>query len=144
MNDQLGDYLEDRELLDTQNMLEEGLWASLKGNPKFAKQAKIAASAKNEEMAENNASTVDESLLTELYEIRDSLIDTFEKVEITSKASNKLGEDINRLGNCIKHLGGPVEEFNSLQHISGLQSPDIIRNAQRVIETTKQCYNRQY
>jgi hypothetical protein len=38
-------------------------------------------------------------------------------------------------------MGGEVEEFEPLNHVSGLVAPNFYKNAQKVIETTIQCYS---
>jgi len=81
-----------------------------------------------------------ENVLMELYSIHESLIDTFESLDFNSSLANTTIENINRLGNTIKTIGGVVEEFDPIDHVSGLANPDIFENIDKVIETTKRCY----
>lgn len=130
------DY-EDKEILDTENMLKTGFFKNLK-----QKNIKI-----KEEMEDNNivqAKVETEKVLLDLYEVRDDLIDSFchSTAIMNSPESVKLIYDINKIGSCIQKMGGEVEEFVPLNHISGLNTPDSRLNMQRVIETTQKCYAR--
>lgn len=78
-----------------------------------------------------------EEVLTELYETRDSLVDM---VKQESDFSSPLVDNINKIGNCIKKLGGAVEDFDPFLHVTGLQIPNMVKNAHRVIENTKESY----
>lgn len=131
MND---DYSENREPLDTKSMLEEGffnrLGKNLKPLPKENKQ--VISEAKT------NYNT--EKLLLNLFEARDGLIENYSKLGINSYSQNVV-DSINKIGSCICSLGGEVEKFDPFVHISGLQAPNLIKNAKRVIENTMDSYS---
>lgn len=135
---------EDREPLDTRSMLEEGFLKNLAGG--IGKNIAAASTVGIKPKASSKLTTVasdvsTERLLQTLYEVRDGLIDSLRDVHIASPVAKSLSTHINKLGSCIKHLGGPVEPFDPLNHVSGLKIPNLLRNAERVIETTKQCYS---
>ena len=126
----------------TQDMIERDFLNNLKKtNHKVA--SKLSSNTGNsndiEEINTVNADT--EALLLDLFEVRDGLIDVFEKVGLNVATSSNLASHINKIGSCIKQIGGDVDTFSPLEHVSGLQMPNIVKNAQRVIETTKQCYS---
>ena len=139
------DYTEDREILNTRNMLEDSFLANLK-NPEIA--AKIAKSRPIEESTEISQDSHrlssdlnTENILLSLYDVRDGLIDTFKKLDVNSRLASDLTDNIKRVGSCINNCGGKVEEFHPLDYVSGLKSPNFNKNAERVIETTKSCYS---
>jgi len=139
---------EDREILDTHGMLAEGF---LKNLPtKTAKAIQNASPLKStgprqEPMIESETPPSIpggvEKLLIGMYEIRDELIETFEKIGISSSVASELTDTINKVGTYISLLGGEVEEFTPLDHVSGLAMPTLEKNAMKVLETTKQCYS---
>jgi hypothetical protein len=130
---------EEREVLDTRSMLEEGFMKNLRG---VITNAAASTKSKIDSKMTSVASDIStEKLLQALYEIRDGLIDAMRDVNVASPVANSLTTYINKMGSCIKHLGGPVEAFDPLNHVSGLKVPNLLRNAERVIETTKQCYS---
>jgi len=92
-------------------------------------------SGPHKEVAENT-----EELLTSLYEVRDNLISTFEGSKLNKVLADSITRNIHSLGSCITRLGGQVNKFDPLEHVSRLKTPDLQKNADRVIETTKQCY----
>jgi len=81
-----------------------------------------------------------EKLLLRLYEVRDGILDSFSQVNYSSKLAQTLSKHINVLGSCINDLGGKADSFDPLSTMSGLSTPNLIKNAERIIETTKQCY----
>jgi len=141
------DYTDEREVITAKervNQLEGDFLTNLmaKTGKKLTPSAKPQLSPKS---ASSNSvvtsHTNTEEFLSELYDIRDNLIDMFSQTELGSCLSKNMTAQINRVGNCIRKLGGDVEaKFDPLQHVSGLKVPDLHKNAERVIETTKQCY----
>jgi len=87
----------------------------------------------------NNASM--EKILVALYDTREGMVEAFETCNVNSKTAKILSGQINKLASCIRYMGGDVEEFEPLNHVSGLTAPDFYKNAQKVIETTIQCYS---
>ena len=81
-----------------------------------------------------------EELMLNLYAVRDGLIESFETISLNTAVASNLANHINKLGSCIRDIGGRVDDFIPLEHVSGLKTPDINLNAKKVIETTKQCY----
>lgn len=82
-----------------------------------------------------------EKVLMSLYDIRDNLIETFQSTGINSNISKKVISSIEKVDVLIKTAGGEVERFDPLNHCSGLQAPNFYKNAEKVIETTRQCYS---
>ena len=78
--------------------------------------------------------------MIELYDARDELISIFEVSGINTKISKKTEAVISRIEKCIKVIGGDVDKFIPLNHLSGLDAPNFQKNAEKVIETTIQCY----
>jgi hypothetical protein len=133
---------EEREPLDTQAMLTSGFLKNLKKGT----LEKIEKSKPNDDatilpgpIVPENVNT--EELLLALFDVRDGLIQAFGGVEFNSTMANGLSDNINKISSCIRKLGASVETFNPLNHISGLKTPDLVKNAERVIETTKACYS---
>lgn len=83
-----------------------------------------------------------EKVLGSLYAVYDGLIDTFEKVGLESSAQESIITTINEVIACIRYIGGTVEDFDPYNHVSGLDMPDFYKNAQKVIDTTTQCYKK--
>ena len=81
-----------------------------------------------------------ENLFLELDDVHRGLIHIFESLDFNSPLADLTIKNINRLGEAIRSIGGTVEEFNPIDHVSGLESPDIIENIEKVIATTKRCY----
>ena len=133
------DYAEEREPLDTKNMLETAFFENLKNGPTPRKAVKEVPKLEVTVKTENDVST--EELLTELFDVRDGLIDSFENVDIASPIANNITAIINNLGQFITRVGGKAEHFDPLAHVSGLQNPNLVKNAQRVIENTRDSYS---
>jgi len=83
-----------------------------------------------------------EDLLVSLYETHDELVGAFNSSDYGSKTAQSISNSIIKVGACIKKLGGEVEKFNPIDHVSGLAVPPLIKNAQLVVERTKQLYSR--
>lgn len=86
----------------------------------------------------SNIST--EKMLYSLFEIHDGLIETFELSELDSPISKKITDLISHMEDCIQYLGGKIEIFEPIKHVSGLDVPDFFKNAQKVLDTTIACY----
>jgi hypothetical protein len=81
-----------------------------------------------------------EKLMLELYDVRDELISIFEISGINTNMSKKVEQSIAKIEQCLQVIGGDVDKFVPLNHLSGLDIPDFQKNAEQVIKTTKQCY----
>lgn len=81
-----------------------------------------------------------ENILVELYSVHDKLVDLFEKVGMDAPVSQDIISVIDDVAVTIAYVGGTVEKFDAYKHVSGLDVPDFVKNAQKVIETTGQCY----
>jgi len=125
---------------ETASEIENSFWANLKGI-KLPKNATIdVKSAKNAKTVPTpNYNT--EKLLSSLYDSRDGLIDLFKEAGIESKFASSLTSNINKLGACIQQVGGEVEAFDPFAHISALRPPNLMKNAKRIIENTKEAYS---
>jgi len=133
---------EQREVLTgkTQNMIEESFFKNLKLKDKTMASKIDTAPAYVSETTSLPSTTDTETLLLDLFEVRDGLIQSFESVGLNTTIASNLSVHINKLGSCIRCIGGEVKDFAPLEHISGLQMPNLMRSAQRVVETTRQCY----
>jgi len=134
---------------DYTTMLVEGL-ASRIGNVSQAKVAEVSqeiissgnyvssSSPRAKEGIKLNCSA--EKLLINLYDIRDGLVSIFETNGTSSTLVKPLTEQINKVDSCIRMAGGEIDTFSPMRHVSGLQAPNLFKNAEKVIETTIQCY----
>jgi len=105
----------------------------------ISSRLKAKTSETSESSTVNNSSM--EKVLLFLYETREGLVEAFETCNINSKTSSLLTGQINRVASCIRYMGGEIEEFEPINHVSGLVAPNFYKNAQKVIETTIQCYS---
>ena len=133
------DNTEDREPLNTLNMIEEAFFSKLNATTKD----KISKAERNDpvekiSVPKSNINT--EKLLIELYDMRDEMIDSFKDVDISSRVASTLTKNINKIGSFIKSYGGKVDTFNPLDMASGLELPDLTLNAERVIDNTRRAY----
>jgi len=118
----------------TAKMIEENFFKNLKESG-FAKKTNVSQTIKD---IDTNYST--EEILINLYEVRDELIDSCSNLDIDSDSIKFITTSINKVGNCIRKLGGNAEDFDPINHVMGLQTPNMIKNAEKVAETTKQYY----
>jgi len=130
MND---DYTSDREPLDTKDMLEKGFFDRLGKTPKTT--PKVVSQDITAAKEQYNT----EKLLLNLFEARDGLTETYSKIGISTYSQN-IVDSINKIGECIRSLGGESETFDPFVHMSGLKSPNLNKNAKRVIENTIEAY----
>ena len=145
----------DLEPIDTAELLDSGLRASLggvspdrvrdmeneirnSGSTVETPQLKKMASHQTDSPITTNASM--EKVLVSLYDTREGIVEAFETCNVNSKTAKILAGQINKLASCIRYMGGDIEEFEPLNHVSGLSAPNFYKNAQKVIETTIQCY----
>ena len=117
--------------LDTGSILAQNLQAGLKSRS-GAKSAPIEGS---HEFVPGT-----EELLESLYSIRDGLIEDFSSISLGTKLAGSLTSKINGLGGCIRRMGGVADDFEPLNHVSGLDVPNQTKNAKRVMENTLECY----
>lgn len=132
-------YVDERGKFDSQSLLADNFIANLsdKGKSKLAKMdKKIEASNK---IIKETSFINTEEVLIDLFEVRDGLIESFAQIGLT-KSSESLVNSINKVSRCIRNIGGEVEDFDPFAHLSGLQSPNIVKNATRVVENTKEAY----
>lgn len=81
-----------------------------------------------------------EKLISHLSYIYDDLIEVFLSLGNDIEESERIIENIHNIENAIKYVGGKIEHFDPMNHLSGLESPDMIENAKKVIELTKKYY----
>lgn len=124
---------EDNGRIDTRSEIEENFFKNLAKKP----PKNVSVPRQMEELAAVAQNFNTEDVLSDLFETRDSLIDM---VTNDSDISSPLVENINKLGSCIKRMGGEAEDFDPFIHISGLQAPSMVKNAHRVLENTKEAY----
>ena len=128
------DKTENREILNTRAMIEDSFFSNLKTKPNSKPIPR--------EVKESSISVINdtESLLLDLFEVRDGLIDIFKRTGVADRGGDLIVGQIDKVGSCIRKLGGAVDKFDPFSAISGLRDPDLKLNAQRVIENTKQAY----
>lgn len=126
---------EDNDIIDTRSEIEENFFKNLAKKP--PKNVSIPRADMTELVTASHSDFNTEEVLTDLFETRDSLIDM---VKNDSDISSPLVDNINKLGSCIRKMGGEAEEFDPFVHITGLQTPSMVKNAHRVIENTKEAY----
>jgi len=129
------DHTEEREVLNTMLMIESGFLSRLKNKNLKPVPKEI------QEAQESSTITNTEALLLDLFEIRDGLIDLFKRSENNEGDSEVLVGHIDKIGSCIRKLGGAVDKFDPFSAKCGLKDPDLKLNAQRVIENTKKSYS---
>ena len=126
---------------DTQNLLEDAFLNNLKNGVKGGSKTASRPTPKIDlDITEKAPDYNTEELLSNLYTTRDELIETFKAMGISAN-SKALVSGINRVGLCIKSIGGSVENFDPFMHMSGLQAPSLVKNAKRVIENTQEAYS---
>lgn len=81
-----------------------------------------------------------ENLLLALCDVYDGLISVFQGIGINHSTSDELTKIIHNVESCISKVGGSVDHFIPEDFVSGLDAPDQHRSAEKVIETTMQCY----
>lgn len=129
------DKTENREILDTRSMIENSFFDNLRLKPN---SKPIPREIK--ETSSNLVINDTESLLLDLFEVRDGLVEIFKRNGVAEKGGDLIVGQIDKVGSCIRKLGGAVDKFDPFSAISGLRDPDLKLNAQRVIENTKQAY----
>lgn len=127
------DRTEEREVLDTKSMLENGFLSKLKMKPGSKPISKLVPEIKESSVINNT-----ESLLLDLFEVRDGLIDIYKRS--SEEVTSPLTDHIEKVACCIRKLGGAVDKFDPFSSLSGLKDLDLKLNAQRVVENTKQAY----
>ena len=152
-NDEAGDF-------DSADLLTQGLMSQL-GRPNQQKimeiEREIVSSGDELDHApltsfsgngNNNRKTVqaqqeperDLRLIAALQKIHSGLIDVFERSGLNSGVEGSLVNLIDVTGSCLVHLGERAERFEPLRHLSGLEAPNMVKNANKVVETTLTCY----
>lgn len=130
----------DLEPIVTGDILEQNLREQLSGIKVSKKNYDEDVSIREYEEPQINDenSNIDSSqLIKAISVIRENLMGV---CGLDSNVSSLLADEINNLGNVIRYLGGSVEEFDPLDYMSGLGSPDNTKNAEEVIKRTIQCY----
>jgi len=143
---------EEAEPIVTGDILAEGLKAQL-GDVHPSQVAAVAAEIESQgdvpvstvkkvgqEAAVPQKAAHSEKVLLALYDVRDNLIKAFEGCSLNSNLSECLTDQINKIGSCIVNMGGNAQIFEPLNHVSGLEMPDVVKNAEEVIQRTIQCY----
>ena len=135
-------YVNEDGKFDTQNLIMDSFLANLgdKTKQKIVNapitNTPITSAAKISTQPNFNT----EKLLTDLWDTRDDLVTTFNEIGFT-RSSQTLVDCINKLGTSIKSLGGEVDVFDPLANMSGLTTPKLTKNAERVLENTKEAYS---
>ena len=126
---------------NTQSMLEDTFLNNLKNGVKGSPRKASKSIQPTESLVPEKAPSYNtEEVLTNLYTTRDELIDAFKQIGINAN-SQAIVNGINRVGSCIRSIGGEVENFDPFMHMSGLQAPSLVKNAKRVIENTQESYS---
>lgn len=153
----------DREPLDTADMIASSLMKSLGGiKPEVLNRVSSEIEASGDvverslpfssitttETTRKTASKVPpsrnfpvEPIMMALFQIHDDLISIFQKSGINSIISDDVVNQIRSVEKILQVMGAKVERFTPLDHVTGLTMPNMVKNAHKVIETTKQCYS---
>jgi len=138
----MGELREKDGKLDTQGLLEENFFNEFSkegGNTHITKKA-INTNSSTGMVQPNPIVGNTEELLINAYEVRDELIDSFKQIKVGTALFKSMQTSIKKVGEIINGLGGEIEEFDPLSHMSGLNSPDTNKYASRVIENTVESY----
>ena len=141
----------DLEPVDSSSLLEEGLRLKI-GHPQASKILQVtdeirAAGDFAARGSRSSAPQIDsmggnaEAVMMDMFSLREDLIAAFEGCKINTKTSTRISNAIRISERMISKIGGTVDEFVPLQHVSGLRPPDFLKNAKKVVETTMQCYS---
>jgi|SaaInlV_165m_DNA_1040744.scaffolds.fasta_scaffold22038_4 hypothetical protein len=106
----------------------------------YAPLTSFSSNGRQVVQAQNSDPQKDDRLIGVLRNIHASLIDVFERSGLNSGIESSLATLIDSTGACLTYLGEGTEKFEPLQHLSGLQAPNMVKNANKVIETTLNCY----
>jgi hypothetical protein len=82
----------------------------------------------------------DVKLIKTLKVVHQGLIDVFERSGLNSGVEDNLVHLIDAMSACLNYLSEPTEKFEPLRHLSGLQAPNLVKSAERVVDTTLNCY----
>jgi len=82
----------------------------------------------------------DERLIGALKQVHAGLVDVFERSGLNSGVEKNLVGLIDLATACLNHVGERTPQFEPLRHLSGLQAPNMVKNANKVLETTLNCY----
>ncbi len=82
-----------------------------------------------------------EQVLTSIYELYDNLIIVYEGKWNDESIAIVIRNSIQTCIQLIRILGGKVDDFSPNKYITGLKMPNMSKNAERVIATTKECYS---
>jgi hypothetical protein len=80
-------------------------------------------------------------LIKTISVIHKGLIDVFERSGLNSGIEGNLVTLIEATAAVLNYLGEPTTRFEPLRHLSGLKPPNMVKNANKVLETTLSCYN---
>ena len=139
---------EEASRFDSSAMLEENLYShlgSIVGNVSNISPTKVKSHStpeinvtEEEGFTNINDKISIEYTMTVLYTVRDNMIDIFSS--IPEDKQQVMVFNINSIGMLIQKMGGEVDRFDPVEHISGLGDPDDLETMERVIATTKRCY----
>jgi len=147
----------DAEQYDSADLLTQGLLKELgRPNPQVIAQVEQEIVASGDELDyapigsfSGTGTTVhkhaaepqrDVKLISTLKRVHGGLIDVFERSGLNSGVEGNLVDLIDTTGACLNYLGETTAKFEPLRHLSGLQAPNMVKNANKVVETTMSCY----
>ncbi|MCK9433904.1 MAG: hypothetical protein M0R32_03575 [Candidatus Cloacimonetes bacterium] len=115
------------------------------------KNMKVSKSSANESFVEDGTqASLYEQAIIELDVLKDSLIEEFHKNKDDKKLFKIIEGVIHQVENTIQKLGGEIDIFNPLSHMSGLEdAPEedgkskedlLLTNAKTVVANTKKHY----
>ena len=82
-----------------------------------------------------------EMVIESFFSIYDNLIAIFESMDMDHPLSSLIIKTIDHTVESIRSVGGVVDDFNPIDHVSGLSTPVFSENAKKVIENTIKYYN---
>jgi hypothetical protein len=106
----------------------------------YAPITSFSSNKRNNEVPSNPQPQENEVLIGVLRKMHASLVDVFERSGLNSGIESSLVTLIDSAGSCLTFLGESTHKFEPLKHLSGLQAPNMLKNASKVLETTLNCY----
>jgi len=133
---------EEREVLNTFDMFLDGLENQYSSDPSTV--GKVSSSSGTSKSGKPPSNL--EKVIVALIDIRDELAEVFSALggDQSQTASGAVLACIKKIEDRIGDIGGDVEPFKSITHMTGLGSSsqyDLLQNAKLVAENTKKLYS---
>jgi len=106
----------------------------------YAPITSFSSNRKSAEVPSRQDDRQKEVLTNAIKNMHASLIDVFERSGLNSGIESSLIALIDTSASCLNFLGKETKKFEPLKHLSGLQAPNMLKNANKVLENTLNCY----